>query len=183
MTTDEPHDGVDVIISQWQRARPDLDCSPMEIIGRLSRVSRLLERAIRDHFSLHGIEPWEFDVLATLLRSGPPHVLSAGELSTAAMVSSAALTNRIDQLEKKGLVDRAVDPAHRRRVLISLTDQGLSLVNRLVEHHVANERRLLEGLSSADRDQIPVLLRRLLVSLGDTGSDMEAEAQRNQNVR
>ncbi|MFF5209175.1 MarR family winged helix-turn-helix transcriptional regulator [Streptosporangium sp. NPDC000396] len=160
-----------MIICQWQAARPDLDCSPMEVVGRLSRASRLLERAIKEHFSVHGVESWEFDVLATLLRSGPPHVLTAGELSTAAMVSSAALTNRIDRLVDKGLVDRTVDPAHRRRVLISLTDRGLSLVNTLVEQHVANERRLLDDLNTADRDQLIVLLRRLLVSLGDTGPD------------
>jgi DNA-binding MarR family transcriptional regulator len=167
MTTPKPRDGVDAIIEQWRTARPELDCSPMQVIGRLSRASRLLERAIKEELAMHGVEPWEFDVLATLLRSGPPHVLNAGTLSTAAMVSSAALTNRIDQLVERGLVDRVVDPDHRRRVLISLTETGLTLVNQLVEHHVANERRLLAGLSASDRDLLAVLLRRLLVSLGD----------------
>ncbi|NUW43387.1 MarR family transcriptional regulator [Nonomuraea rhodomycinica] len=141
----------------------------MAVIGRLSRASRLLERAVKEEFARHGLESWEFDVLATLLRSGPPHVLSAGDLSAAAMVSSAALTNRVDRLVGKGLVDRAVDPGHRRRVLISLTDQGLRLVNEVVEHHLANERRLLEDLPAAERDQLAALLRRLLISLGDNG--------------
>ncbi|MEH1126742.1 MarR family winged helix-turn-helix transcriptional regulator [Micromonospora sp. CPCC 206061] len=167
MAATEPRDGVDAIIDQWRIARPDLDCSPMEVVGRLSRASRLLERAVKDEFAAHGVEPWEFDVLATLLRAGPPHVLSAGALSTAAMVSSAALTNRIDRLLDRGLVERAVDPGHRRRVLISLTTQGLALVNELVERHLANERRLLDGLAAADRDRLAELLRRLLVSLGD----------------
>lgn len=168
MTTQQQRDGVDAIIDQWRAVRPDLDCSPMEVIGRLSRASRLLERAIKETLAEHGIEPWEFDVLATLLRAGHPHTLTAGELSTAAMVSSAALTNRIDRLVEKGLVDRAVDPQHRRRVLISLTDDGLARVNRLVEHHLAGEERGLAGLTTPQRGQLTELLRQLLVSLGDT---------------
>lgn len=169
----EPHhtrDGVDRITEQWQAARPDLDPSPMAVVGRLSRASRLLERAVKENLALHGVEPWEFDVLATLLRSGAPHVLTAGELSAAAMVSSAALTNRIDHLVDKGLVERAVDPAHRRRVLISLTDDGRELADRLVEHHLAGEERQLAGLTDAERDQLVGLLRRLLLSLGDTAA-------------
>ncbi|MFD0900402.1 MarR family winged helix-turn-helix transcriptional regulator [Actinomadura sediminis] len=169
MTDSAQQDGVDVIIREWRAVRPDLDCSPMAVIGRLSRVSRLLERALKDEFARHGLEPWEFDVLATLLRSGPPHVLTAGELSSAAMVSSAALTNRVDRLLEKGLVDRQVDPAHRRRVLISLSEQGLRLANEVVEQHLANERRLLDGLAADERDQLTTLLRRLLISLGDGG--------------
>lgn len=83
------------------------------------------------------------------------------------MVSSAALTNRIDHLVEKGLVDRAVDPAHRRRVLISLTDTGRELTNRLVEHHLVGEERQLAGLTTAERDQLTGLLRRVLLTLGD----------------
>ncbi|GLH96310.1 MarR family winged helix-turn-helix transcriptional regulator [Phytohabitans aurantiacus] len=165
---DERQDGVDAIMRAWETVRPDLDCSPMAVIGRLSRASRLLERALKEHFAARGVEAWEFDVLATLLRAGPPHVLNAGELSTAAMVSSAALTNRIDRLVDRGWVDRAVDPSHRRRVLISLTDSGKDLVNQLVTEHVANEQLLLAGLKTAERDQLAGLLRRLLISLGDT---------------
>jgi DNA-binding MarR family transcriptional regulator len=171
MASPKPRDRVDTIIDQWRATRPDLDCSAMEVIGRLSRASRLLEREIKEAFAAHAVEPWEFDVLATLLRSGPPHVLSAGALSTASMVSSAALTNRIDLLVARGLVDRVVDPDHRRRVLISFTAEGLTLVNTLVEHHVANEQRMLEGLPAADRDRLAALLRRLLVSLGDTADE------------
>lgn len=164
-------DGLDRITAQWRAVRPDLDTSPMAVIGRLSRASRLLERGIKENLGSHGVEPWEFDVLATLMRSGPPHVLTAGQLSSAAMVSSAALTNRIDHLVKKGLVERAVDPAHRRRVLISLTDQGRELTNRLVEHHLAGEERQLAGLTAAERDQLTSLLRRFLLTLGDHTDD------------
>ncbi|GHE57505.1 MarR family transcriptional regulator [Streptomyces vinaceus] len=171
--TEEKHggvggtDGVDRITEQWRAVRPDLDTSPMDVIGRLSRASRLLEAGIKENLTAHGVEPWEFDVLATLLRSGPPHVLSAGELSSAAMVSSAALTNRIDHLVKKGFVERAVDPTHRRRVLISLTDTGRELTHRLVEHHLAGEELQLAGLTKAERTLLTGLLRRVLLTLGD----------------
>ncbi|MFC4911894.1 MarR family winged helix-turn-helix transcriptional regulator [Actinomadura gamaensis] len=164
-------DGVDAILDQWKAARPDLDCAPMGIVGRLSRASRLLERALKDEFARHGLEPWEFDVLATLLRSGPPHTLCAGDLSAAAMVSSAALTNRVDRLVGKGLVERGVDPTHRRRVLITLTDEGLRVTNEVLEAHVANERALLAALSGDRRDQLAGLLRELLLSLGDTAPE------------
>jgi DNA-binding MarR family transcriptional regulator len=160
-------DNVDAILGQWQQVRPDLDCSPMGIIGRMSRASRLLERELKELFAQYSLESWEFDVLATLLRSGPPHVLTAGQLSTAAMVSSAALTNRIDHLVSKNLVAREVDQDNRRRVLISLTPQGMELVNKVVSQHVANEQRLLGGLTGTQQDQLARLLRRLLVSLGD----------------
>ncbi|MFF0411150.1 MarR family winged helix-turn-helix transcriptional regulator [Kitasatospora sp. NPDC004745] len=175
MTAQQPqYDGVDRITAQWRTVRPDLDTSPMAVIGRLSRASRLLERGIKENLTVHGVEPWEFDVLATLLRSGAPHVLTAGELSAAVMVSSAALTNRIDHLVAKGLVERAVDPAHRRRVLISLTDAGRELTDRLVEHHLAGEERQLAGLSGTERDQLAGLLRRVLLTLGDHDEDPAA---------
>ncbi|WP_406346391.1 MarR family winged helix-turn-helix transcriptional regulator [Streptomyces sp. NBC_00648] len=167
MAATPPGDGVDAIIRQWQQVRPDLDCSPMAVIGRLSRASRLLERALKEHFAQYGVEPWEFDVLATLYRSGQPYTVSAGELSTAAMVSSAALTNRIDRLVDKGLVDRELDPTHRRRVLISLTDAGIRATEDLVGHHLANEERLLGGLAPTERKQLVQHLRTLLISLGD----------------
>ncbi len=172
MTEQQPqHDGVDRITAQWRAARPDLDTSPMAVIGRLSRASRLLERGIKENLAVHGVEPWEFDVLATLLRSGPPYVLTAGELSSAAMVSSAALTNRIDHLVEKDLVHRTVDPAHRRRVLISLTDAGRELTDRLVEHHLAGEERQLAGLTPTERGHLTDLLRRVLLTLGDHAED------------
>ncbi|WP_026413264.1 MarR family winged helix-turn-helix transcriptional regulator [Actinomadura oligospora] len=164
-------DGVDAILDQWKGARPDLDCAPMGIVGRISRASRLLERALKDEFARHGIEPWEFDVLGTLLRSGPPHVLCAGDLSAAAMVSSAALTNRVDRLLDKGLVERRVDPSHRRRVLVSLSDKGLRVANDVLEHHVANERRLLAALSADQQTHLAEALRTLLLDLGDTAPD------------
>ncbi|GGO06592.1 MarR family transcriptional regulator [Microbispora rosea subsp. aerata] len=160
-------DTVDQILSQWARARPDVDCSPMGVAGRISRASRLLEKGIKEYFSGHDLEPWEFDVLATLFRSNPEHRLCMSDLAAAAMVSSAALTNRVDRLVARGLVHRETWPANRRMVLITLTDEGRAVVDSLLESHVANEERLLSGLTAEDREQLAALLRKLLTSLGD----------------
>ena len=161
-------DSVDVIIDQWEVERPDLDFAPVGAVGRLSRASRLLERAVRETLARHDLEGWEFDVLATLRRAGDPHTLTPGELSRQAMVSSAALTNRVDRLVARGLVHRDVDPDNRRRVLVGLTDQGRTLVDRAVEDHVANERDLLSVLPANEQQRLMSTLRRLLLSLGDT---------------
>ncbi|WP_432929774.1 MarR family winged helix-turn-helix transcriptional regulator [Microbispora sp. CA-135349] len=163
-------DAVDQILGQWARARPDVDCSAMGVAGRISRASRLLEKGIKKYFSGHDLEPWEFDVLATLFRSNPDHRLCMSELATAAMVSSAALTNRVDRLVAKRLVHREVSPSNRRMVLITLTDEGRAVVDALLEGHVANEERLLSGLTDDDRAQLSGLLCKLLTSLGDVRS-------------
>ncbi|GAB3116195.1 MarR family transcriptional regulator [Streptomyces calidiresistens] len=162
-------DAVDGILDQWARERPDLDASPMGVIGRVSRLSRLFGRAVAEHLAEQGVEPWEFDVLATLRRSGPPFTLSPGELAASAMIGGAALTHRADRLAERGLITREVDPTNRRRVLITLTPEGRALVDRLVAGHLATEDRLLAALTPAERDTAADLLRRLLVSLGDTG--------------
>lgn len=161
-------DAVDALTAQWRRERPDVDVWPMEVVGRVSRLSRLLERGLRDLFAEHGLESFEFDVLATLRRSGAPYELTAGALLKAAMVTSGAITNRIDKLEAKGLVQRVRDSGDRRTVRIRLTERGLKLIDELLAAHVANEARLLSGLAPADRDHLVVLLRGLLESLGDT---------------
>ncbi|WP_242893000.1 MarR family winged helix-turn-helix transcriptional regulator [Actinomadura litoris] len=161
-------DAVDEILAQWGRERPDLDVWPMGIIGRVSRLQLVLHRELKDFFAGQGLETWEFDVLATLRRSGEPYELTAGALLKAAMVTSGAITNRIDRLEAKGLVERVRDADDRRSVRIRLTSRGLSLVNQVVGLHTANEARLLEALDPADRDRLAGLLRGLLESLGDT---------------
>jgi DNA-binding MarR family transcriptional regulator len=161
-------DAVDAVTAQWRRERPDVDVWPMEVVGRVSRLSRLLERELRGPFAEHGLESFEFDVLATLRRSGAPYELTAGALLKAAMVTSGAITNRIDKLEAKGLVQRVRDSGDRRTVRIRLSERGLELIDELLVVHVANEARLLSGLAPADRDHLIVLLRGLLESLGDT---------------
>ncbi|MEU6407587.1 MarR family transcriptional regulator [Microbispora sp. NPDC046933] len=164
------HDAVDRILGQWARVRPDVDCSAMGVAGRISRASRLLEKGIKEYFAGHDLEPWEFDVLATLFRSNPDHRLCMSDLATAAMVSSAALTNRVDRLVARGLVHREVSPSNRRMVLITLTEEGRAVVDALLEGHVANEERLLADLTDEDREQLSGLLCKLLTSLGDVGS-------------
>jgi DNA-binding MarR family transcriptional regulator len=165
---DAPTDAVDAIIAAWGRERPELDARPMGIVGRISRVSRLLDKELKDFFAGHGLEFWEFDVLATLRRSGPPYELSAGALLKTAMVTSGAITNRVDRMEAKGLLERVRDADDRRSVRVRLTTAGWDLVDRLLPLHLANEERLLATLPAGDREALAALLRALAVGLGDT---------------
>jgi DNA-binding MarR family transcriptional regulator len=161
-------DAVDAIIAMWARERPELDAGPMGVVGRISRLSRLLDKELKDFFAGHGLEFWEFDVLATLRRSGAPFELSAGTLLKSAMVTSGAITNRVDRMAAKGLVQRLPDPGDRRGVRIRLTPDGLALIDKLMPLHVANERRLLAALGAEDSEALAGLLRILATGLGDT---------------
>ena len=158
-------DPVDEILAQWQRERPDLDVSPMGIIGRMTRLSKHLKQEIGKTFALFGLNPGEFDVLATLRRSGKPYQLSPTELYNSMMVSSGTMTNRIDGLEKAELVRRMPDPSDRRGTLIQLTDKGLALIEETVTAHVANEHRILKALEPDELETFTVLMRKLLISL------------------
>ncbi|TDE27585.1 MarR family transcriptional regulator [Actinomadura sp. 6K520] len=164
-------DAVDAILAQWARERPDMDASPMGVVGRISRAQQLLGRELKSFFAERGLETWEFDVLATLRRHGAPYELTAGALLKASMVTSGAITNRIDRLEAKGLVERVRDTGDRRSVRIRLTGRGLELVDELVGEHSANEHRLLAALDPAARERLAGALRTLLESLGDTSLD------------
>lgn len=161
-------DAVDLILAQWSRERPDVDVWPMGIVGRISRLSRVLDRELKEFFAEHGLERWEFDVLATLRRSGSPYELTAGALNRAAMVTSGAITNRIDRLAAKGLVERLPDEEDRRSIRVRLTEQGLAKIDELLASHVKNEARLLAALDPQECDRLAGLLRGLLESLGDT---------------
>lgn len=162
-------DSVDRLLEQWRTERPDIDPAPMGIVGRISRASRLLERALSEHFAAHDLQRYEFDILATLRRAGHPFRLTPGALIETSMVTSGAITNRIDRLSAKGLVTRETDPDNRRSVLITLTARGRELVDEVVASHVANEVRLLESLSAREQEQLAGLLRKLLFGLGDAG--------------
>ena len=157
-------DPVDAILAQWQRERPDLDVSPMGIIGRMGRLTKYLERALQQTFSDFGLNVGEFDVLATLRRSGQPYQLTPTELFNTLMVSSGTMTHRIDRLERADLVKRMDDPSDRRGTLIQLTDKGFNAIEKAVEAHVANEHRLLSALDEAERKVLAQLLRKLLIS-------------------
>lgn len=160
-------DNVDRVLQQWRAERPDLEASPMGIVGRIQRASRLLERGLSENFARHDLQLYEFDILATLRRSGPPYRLTAGALSGSSMVTSGAVTNRVDRLVARGLVARETDPASRRSVIISLTESGWALINNVLVHHVAHEERLLACLSAEEQQQLATLLRTLLIGLGD----------------
>lgn len=160
-------DNVDEILRQWHAQRPDIDPTPMGVVGRIQRTSRLLDLRLRDHFAAHDLQFWEFDVLATLRRAGHRQGLSAGDLVDHSMVTSGAITNRIDRLVAKNLVTRETDPASRRSVLINLTDRGRELIDDLVADHVDNEERLLAALSRSEQQHLTRLLRKLLTDLGD----------------
>jgi DNA-binding MarR family transcriptional regulator len=158
-------DGVDLIIEQWRRERPDLDPEPIGIIGRISRLARELEQELELGYREHGLEAGWHDVLATLRRHGPPYQLRPSEFSSALMLTSSGTTKRLDRLEQAGLITRAPDPADRRGVVITLTAKGLELIDAVSEAHLANEARLLEALTAADRRRLADLLRRLQLGL------------------
>jgi DNA-binding MarR family transcriptional regulator len=158
-------DGVDLILEQWERERPDLDSSPIGIIGRISRLARELEQRLEPVYREHGLEPGWHDVLATLRRSGPPYRLRPSEFTDALMLTSSGTTKRLDRLEQAGLIARAPDPDDRRGTLITLTPAGRTLIDKLTEAHLANECRLLDSLSEADRRRLADLLRKLQLGL------------------
>jgi DNA-binding MarR family transcriptional regulator len=168
-----PTDPVGRIIQQWSRERPDLDLTPMEVIARISRVARVLERHVEDTFAVYGLARGGFDVLAALRRSGPPYRLSPTELYRSFLISSSAITNRIDRLEEVGLVVRSPDPYDRRGVLVGLTARGHQLIDEAVEAHLANEAQLLSALGPGEREILVELLSKLLVTL--SGEPYEEE--------
>ena len=158
-------DGVDVILEQWRRERPELDPSPIGVIGRVSRLARELEQRLEAVYRRHGLEPGWHDVLATLRRNGPPYQLRPSDFSGQLMLTSSGTTKRLDRLERAGLIERSADPADRRGVLITLTPAGLELIDRVTEAHLDNERELIGALSEPERDRLAALLRKLQVGL------------------
>ncbi|GGS34896.1 MULTISPECIES: MarR family winged helix-turn-helix transcriptional regulator [Actinokineospora] len=160
-------DHVDRVLRQWAAERPDLAAAPMGVVGRVQRASRLLERGLTENFARHGLQLWEFDILGTLRRSGPPYRLTAGALSASSMVTSGAITNRIDRLVARGLVTRETDPGNRRSVVITLTESGWTAVEDVLEHHVSHEERALSCLNADEQRELARLLRKLLIGLGD----------------
>jgi DNA-binding MarR family transcriptional regulator len=158
-------DGVDLILEQWRRERPDLDHSPIGVIGRISRLARELEQELERVYREHGLEPGWHDVLATLRRHGAPYQLRPSEFSSALMLTSSGTTKRLDRLERAGLITRTPDPQDRRGIIITLTRAGLKLIDAVTEAHLENERRLLGALSDAERRRLADLLRKLQLGL------------------
>ena len=158
-------DGVDEILEQWRRERPDLDPSPIGVVGRISRLARELEQRLEPVYREHGLEPGWHDVLATLRRQGPPYRLRPSDFSGAPMLTSSGTTKRLDRLEQAGLITREPDPQDRRGILITLTPAGLELIDGLTAAHLENERRILAALSDAEQRRLADLLRKLQLGL------------------
>ncbi len=156
-------DEVDELSEAWARERPDLDLAPVAVFSRISRLARHLDLARRTAFTRHRIESWEFDVLAALRRAGTPYELSPGRLLRETLVTSGTMTNRVDRLAARGLVERSPDPADRRGVIVRLTADGRQTVDAAFEELLAAEAALLADLPDADRDQLASQLRTLLV--------------------
>lgn len=161
-------DHVDHVLAQWAAQFPELDASPMAIVGRVKRLARIIESDLRDTFQAHGLDAPSFDVLATLRRSPPPHRLTPAGLMRATMVTSGAVTQRLDRLEERGLITRTRREEDARSFHVALSPEGLALINRAMLDNVITQNRLLSGLGTAERDDLAAGLRALLKSLGDT---------------
>lgn len=161
-------DEVDRLVAAWRRERPDLDVEPLEVLSRISRLARHLDRARRIAFAEHGLEPWEFDVLTALRRAGPPYQLSPGQLLTQTLVTSGTMTNRIDRLAKKSLVERLPDPSDRRGVLVRLTAEGRHRADSTLAGLLDQERAILVELSPVRRRELAGLLRELTAPFDNT---------------
>ncbi len=157
-------DHVATILGQWQKERPDLDPSPMAIIGRLSRLSRHIERELENNFKSYGLQGGTFDLLAALRRSGKPYALTPTQLQNEMLLSSGATTHRIDLLEKRRLIERTDDPNDRRGTLVKLTREGVALVDKATEAHLALEHELLAPLTKKQKGDLAGLLADLVIT-------------------
>ncbi|MFI6279574.1 MarR family winged helix-turn-helix transcriptional regulator [Streptomyces sp. NPDC050988] len=163
-----PADPVDAIIDQWAAVRPDLDTAAMEVFGRVFRLSRAMGDRMEKTYARLGISRGEFDVLATLRRSGAPYALSPRQLSATLMLTTGGMTGRLDKLERAGLLRRSPDPHDRRALQVTLTDKGLGLVDEAVGAGLAVQTEALSSLDEEQAGQLADLLRQLLAGTGQT---------------
>jgi DNA-binding MarR family transcriptional regulator len=157
-------DHVERVRAQWARERPDLDTEPIAVIARLGRAAHYIDQGHAEFFGRHGLSRADWDVLASLRREGPPYRLSPTALYRALMRTSGAMSQRLARLEREGLIERTLDPADRRGIVVSLTEKGRKLVERIAADHLANERKLLAHLSKKEQQTLATLLRKLLVA-------------------
>jgi DNA-binding MarR family transcriptional regulator len=166
---DRREDPVDAIVDQWAAVRPDLDTRAMEVFGRIFRLSRAMGDRMEKAYAPFGISRGEFDVLATLRRSGEPYALSPRQLSATLMLTTGGMTGRLDKLERAGLLRRSPDPHDRRGLQVTLTEKGLDLIDQAVGAGLAAQTAALSALDDAQAGQLADLLRALLA--GTPGSD------------
>jgi DNA-binding MarR family transcriptional regulator len=150
-----------MLVEQWRRERPELDVEAMTLIARVLTVAALVSRRIEALAKEHGMTSAEGDVLFTLRRAGAPYTLSPTMLAKSLLVTSGTMTNRLDRLERRALIDRVANPRDRRAVDIVLTRKGLDLVEEAITKHVAGEAEMLSGLTSTERTRLDAILRKL----------------------
>ena len=171
----QPNDPVATILQQWRRERPDLDVTPMGPVGRLRRSAVQVQKRLDTVFARHQLASWEFDLLATLRRSGEPYRLAPTVLFSSLMLTSGAMTRQLQQLEKRGLIQRQINPADARSVLVQLSAEGLALIDSAVGEHVDNLHRLTSTLDATELAQLDSLLGKWMAGLeggGEKGRDM-----------
>jgi DNA-binding MarR family transcriptional regulator len=161
-------DEVDRIVDAWTHERPDLDFAPLQVLSRVGRLSRHLDRARRLAFSASDLESWEFDVLSALRRAGTPYQLSPKALLQQTLVSSGTMTNRIDRLVERTLVERRTDPNDGRGILVVMTPLGRDRVDRAIRELLDAEAALLDALSPADQERLAALLRKLSLDFDES---------------
>lgn len=164
-------DETDGLLAAWQRERPDLDTAPLAVLSRVTRLARHLDRERRATFAEHGLEAYEFDVLTALRRAGEPYELTPGGLVRETLVGSGTMTNRLDRLESRGLIERRPDPDDGRARRVRLTDLGRDRADAAIADLLTRERQLLAGLSEHDREHLATLLRTVLVNFESRTAD------------
>ena len=168
--TEQGSDHIDRLRGQWQRELPELDTSPMAVIGRARRITLRLRPGIEAVFARHGLDAGEFDVISTLRRAGAPWRLTPTELYRTLMISSGGLTARLNRLEAAGLIRRREAEEDKRSLLVELTEAGRAKAEATFREDMELEKRLLAGLSQREQDELAVLLRKLALSLEDNGA-------------
>lgn len=160
-----PDDEVDRIVTEWRQERPDVDSSSIGVFGRVSRLMPLQRGATAHLHKEHGLSVAAFDVLASLRRSGPPYRKTVGELAASSLLTSSAVTLRLDNLERDGLVRRVRTAGDRRQVFAELTEDGRERIDAIFEEHIALERRMLHLLEPKEQAELGRLLRKLAHSV------------------
>jgi DNA-binding MarR family transcriptional regulator len=152
-------DAIDRVVEQWAKQKPELDTDPMAMMGRLMRIAKYMETKVADLHKKYDLKLGEFDVLATLRRSGKPYRLTPSELIDTMMLTSGAMTNRLDKLENKGLISREHSKEDRRSVTVQLTQDGLVLIDKLIEEHADVQKSLVKSMTAAQKKQANQLLK------------------------
>ena len=170
-------DHIDAILAQQRRELPWLDHSPVEVVGRITRLAQLLDREIEPVFAEHGLNGGEFAVLSALRRAGPPYQLTPAGLARSLMVTSGGMTKRLAALQQRGLISREPAAADGRSLPVTLTAAGKGLAEAVMHDHLANEQRLLAGLDSTTQHDLARLLRQAALALGDRAGRLRQARQ------